>query len=188
MLDPISALGKTGGLVAAVHASLRLLDFAKAAGITVFAMPAEMVPAIWAQPKRQHDLHSAGNCSMVASSHSEPCETVLSSRQPSSSLRHCHWRGSLARCASVRKSSLPSAFRTLTVSEAAPENAAYDDGEDRVATLVSRLAETEAALEALISGQVDAVATPLTSAPVLLQDAQEALQRSEERYRDIVGG
>ena len=35
VLDPISALAKTGGHVAAVHASLRILDLAKAAGITV---------------------------------------------------------------------------------------------------------------------------------------------------------
>ena len=35
VLDPISALSKTGGHVAAVHASLRILDLAKAAGITV---------------------------------------------------------------------------------------------------------------------------------------------------------
>jgi circadian clock protein KaiC len=37
VLDPISALGKTGGEVAAVHASLRLLDFARARGITTLA-------------------------------------------------------------------------------------------------------------------------------------------------------
>ena len=36
VLDPISALAKTGGQVAAVHASLRLLDCAKSDGITVF--------------------------------------------------------------------------------------------------------------------------------------------------------
>lgn len=36
VLDPISALAKTGGQIAAVHASLRLLDYAKAEGITVF--------------------------------------------------------------------------------------------------------------------------------------------------------
>jgi circadian clock protein KaiC len=35
VLDPISALLKTGGHVSAVHASLRLLDFARAQGITV---------------------------------------------------------------------------------------------------------------------------------------------------------
>ena len=34
VIDPLSALGKTGGHVAAVHASLRLLDCARASGIT----------------------------------------------------------------------------------------------------------------------------------------------------------
>jgi circadian clock protein KaiC len=34
IIDPLSALGKTGGHVAAVHASLRLLDYARAHGIT----------------------------------------------------------------------------------------------------------------------------------------------------------
>ena len=34
VVDPLSALGKTGGHVAAVHASLRLLDYARALGIT----------------------------------------------------------------------------------------------------------------------------------------------------------
>jgi circadian clock protein KaiC len=34
IIDPLSALGKTGGHVAAVHASLRLLDYARAQGIT----------------------------------------------------------------------------------------------------------------------------------------------------------
>jgi circadian clock protein KaiC len=34
VVDPLSALGKTGGHVAAVHASLRLLDYARARGIT----------------------------------------------------------------------------------------------------------------------------------------------------------
>lgn len=34
ILDPISALAKTGGFVAAAHASLRLLDFAKQGGVT----------------------------------------------------------------------------------------------------------------------------------------------------------
>lgn len=36
VLDPISALAKTGGQIAAVHASLRLIDYAKSQGITVF--------------------------------------------------------------------------------------------------------------------------------------------------------
>jgi circadian clock protein KaiC len=35
VIDPISALGKTGGTIAASHASLRLIDFAKERGITV---------------------------------------------------------------------------------------------------------------------------------------------------------
>jgi circadian clock protein KaiC len=35
VLDPISALAKTGGHIAAVHASLRVLDLAKSLGITV---------------------------------------------------------------------------------------------------------------------------------------------------------
>jgi len=35
VVDPISALGKTGGNIAASHASIRLLDFAKARGTTV---------------------------------------------------------------------------------------------------------------------------------------------------------
>ena len=35
VLDPISALTKTGGHVSAVHASLRLLDYARSKGITV---------------------------------------------------------------------------------------------------------------------------------------------------------
>lgn len=37
VLDPISALGKTGGEIAAVHSSLRLLDFARATGITTLS-------------------------------------------------------------------------------------------------------------------------------------------------------
>ena len=35
VLDPISALAKSGAHVAALHASLRLLDYAKALGISV---------------------------------------------------------------------------------------------------------------------------------------------------------
>jgi len=42
VLDPISALGKTGGEIAAVHASLRLLDYARARGIT--ALSTSLVP------------------------------------------------------------------------------------------------------------------------------------------------
>lgn len=35
LIDPISALAKTGGHVSAVHASMRLLDYAKCRGVTV---------------------------------------------------------------------------------------------------------------------------------------------------------
>ncbi|HEY4306688.1 MAG TPA: circadian clock protein KaiC [Gemmatimonadaceae bacterium] len=35
VIDPISAMAKTGGQIAAVHGSLRLLDFARSKGITV---------------------------------------------------------------------------------------------------------------------------------------------------------
>ena len=54
------------------------------------------------------------------------------------------------------------------------------------AALSERLAEAEATIEALISGQVDAVVDGRTKAPVLLTKAQAALRASEERYRQIV--
>jgi PAS domain S-box-containing protein len=54
------------------------------------------------------------------------------------------------------------------------------------AALTQRLAEAEATIEALISGQVDAVVDTRTKAPVLLTKAQDALRASEERYRQIV--
>ena len=56
----------------------------------------------------------------------------------------------------------------------------------RNAALSQRLAEAEATIEALISGQVDAVVDTRTKAPVLLTKAQDALRASEERYRQIV--
>ena len=54
------------------------------------------------------------------------------------------------------------------------------------AALTQRLAEAEATIEALISGQVDAVVDGRSKAPVLLSKAQDALRASEERYRQIV--
>jgi two-component system cell cycle sensor histidine kinase/response regulator CckA len=52
--------------------------------------------------------------------------------------------------------------------------------------LAQRLAEAEATIEALLSGQIDAVVDSKSKTPVLLSKAQEALRASEERYRRIV--
>ena len=71
------------------------------------------------------------------------------------------------------------------MSERAMSSQAGGDQPD-VADLSRRLAETEAALEALIAGHVDAVTSPRSLTPVLLQQAQDALRLSEARYRDIV--
>src|ERR1700716_3419197 len=52
--------------------------------------------------------------------------------------------------------------------------------------LAQRLSEAEATIEALLSGQIDAVVDSKSKTPVLLSKAQEALRESEERYRQIV--
>jgi PAS domain S-box-containing protein len=52
--------------------------------------------------------------------------------------------------------------------------------------LEHRLAEAEATIEALLTGQIDAVVDAKSRTPVLLSRAQEALRESEERYRRIV--
>ncbi|MEO5822763.1 MAG: PAS domain S-box protein [Vicinamibacteraceae bacterium] len=52
--------------------------------------------------------------------------------------------------------------------------------------LTDRLTEADATIEALLSGQVDAVIDRRDGRPVLLADAQEALRKSEERYRYIL--
>ncbi len=52
--------------------------------------------------------------------------------------------------------------------------------------LVQRLAEAHAKIQALMSGQVDAVVDAATQSPRLLAKAQDALLESEERYRRIV--
>jgi PAS domain S-box-containing protein len=57
---------------------------------------------------------------------------------------------------------------------------------EHVERLVRRLSETEGALQALASGEIDAVVDPATAAPIFLSRAQEALARSEARYRDLV--
>ena len=52
--------------------------------------------------------------------------------------------------------------------------------------VAQRLAEAEAVIEALLSGQIDAVVDSKSRTPVLLSKAQDALRESEERYRRIV--
>ncbi len=49
-----------------------------------------------------------------------------------------------------------------------------------------RLSEAEGTIEALLSGQIDAVVDSKSKTPVLLWKAQDALRESEERYRRIV--
>jgi len=58
--------------------------------------------------------------------------------------------------------------------------------EPRVRELEQRLAEAEATIHALLSGEIDAVIDPASTSPVLLSHAQAELRESEERYRDIV--
>jgi PAS domain S-box-containing protein len=52
--------------------------------------------------------------------------------------------------------------------------------------LTQRLAEADATIKALLSGQIDAVVDPRSETPLLLSKAQEALRASEEEYRQIV--
>ena len=56
----------------------------------------------------------------------------------------------------------------------------------RTQELSRRLAEAEATIAALLSGQIDAVVDPMSKTPVMLSVAQEALRQSEGRYRRIV--
>ena len=55
-----------------------------------------------------------------------------------------------------------------------------------VEELVRRLTEAEEALQSLAAGQIDAIVDPATATPILLSQAQDALARSESRYRDLV--
>jgi two-component system cell cycle sensor histidine kinase/response regulator CckA len=53
----------------------------------------------------------------------------------------------------------------------------------RTQDLARRLSEAEATIEALLSGQIDAVVDAGSSTPILLANAQAALRESEERLR-----
>ncbi|MEA2764833.1 MAG: hypothetical protein QOK07_1237 [Gemmatimonadaceae bacterium] len=58
--------------------------------------------------------------------------------------------------------------------------------ERKASALAHKLSEAEATIEALLSGQIDAVVDSITKVPVLLSKAQDALRTSELRYRQIV--
>jgi two-component system sensor histidine kinase/response regulator len=58
--------------------------------------------------------------------------------------------------------------------------------EQQTRDLVQRLSEAEATIEALLSGEIDAVVDSGSKTPLLLSGAQTALRESEERYRRIV--
>jgi PAS domain S-box-containing protein len=54
-----------------------------------------------------------------------------------------------------------------------------------IESLIQRLAETEAALKAITENQADAVVDPRDNSPIMLRNAQQALQKSENRYRRL---
>jgi two-component system cell cycle sensor histidine kinase/response regulator CckA len=56
----------------------------------------------------------------------------------------------------------------------------------RARGIAQRLSEAEITIQALLSGQIDAVVDTKTRTPVLLSKAQHALRESEARYRRIV--
>jgi PAS domain S-box-containing protein len=56
----------------------------------------------------------------------------------------------------------------------------------KIEELTRRLAETEAALQAVVAGQIDAVIDPEQDTPLLLREAQAQLRRSEERYHRLI--
>jgi PAS domain S-box-containing protein len=60
------------------------------------------------------------------------------------------------------------------------------DYRPEVERLVAHLSEAEKALQTLAGGEVDAIVDPRSAAPILLSRAQNAVMRSEARYRDLV--
>src|ERR1043165_8047560 len=79
-------------------------------------------------------------------------------------------------------SSTPSACRT-----ARPMSERRNrDYRPEVERLVAHLSEAEKALQTLAGGEVDAIVDPRSASAILLSRAQNAVMRSEARYRDLV--
>jgi PAS domain S-box-containing protein len=66
----------------------------------------------------------------------------------------------------------------------APGSSSETDQEQRIVNLVRSLREIEQELQSLTGGQVDAVSGP-GGRPIFLQEAQEKLLQSENRYRSL---
>ncbi|MCL4297338.1 MAG: PAS domain S-box protein [Anaerolineae bacterium] len=60
------------------------------------------------------------------------------------------------------------------------QNPSISPSPDPVEVLVRQLAQVETALQTLLAGQVDAVLDPISGTPILLRQAQTALQRANE--------
>jgi PAS domain S-box-containing protein len=60
------------------------------------------------------------------------------------------------------------------------------DYRPEVERLVKHLSEAETVLQSLTGGEVDAIVDPGSASPILLSRAQNAVMRSEARYRDLV--
>jgi PAS domain S-box-containing protein len=60
------------------------------------------------------------------------------------------------------------------------------DYRPEVERLVRHLTEAESVLQSLAGGEVDAIVDPGSAAPILLSRAQNAVMKSEARYRDLV--
>src|SRR4051812_34436168 len=60
------------------------------------------------------------------------------------------------------------------------------DYRPEVERLVKHLSDAEPVLQTLTGGEIDAIVDPASAAPILLSRAQNAIARSEARYRDLV--
>ncbi|GAC1648295.1 MAG: hypothetical protein NVS4B3_03630 [Gemmatimonadaceae bacterium] len=89
------------------------------------------------------------------------------------------------RVRTVSKSSVPDSAGGVSDTTAAGLHETGDYREE-YGRLIRRLAEAEGALQALAAGEIDAVVDPATTTTILLSRAQDALKRSEARYRDLV--